>query len=100
MHGSVVSSHFVKSHPSRAHQRSKYGKSHKSRSLLLRILLLLAVSNLIAWGAQWSEMSAGLDNRDTDALVIDPRNPASVYPGTSGGVYSSINEGWPGAISA
>src|SRR5262245_33313883 len=61
--------------------------------VLSQFLWLFGINCVTGLGAQWSEMSAGLDNRAIHALVIDPKNPASVYAATTDGVYGSINGG-------
>jgi photosystem II stability/assembly factor-like uncharacterized protein len=60
---------------------------------LSRLLSLLMVSSGAGFAAQWSEMNTGLANTDIYAVAIDPSNPAFVYAGSNGGVYSSTNGG-------
>ena len=61
--------------------------------LLLRLLLLLALSTSVAFGSQWSEVNTGLADTNTRVIAIDPINPVIVYTGSDGGVYRSVNGG-------
>jgi len=44
-------------------------------------------------GANWTDISTGLPNIPTNALLIDPLNPRTLYVGTDIGVYRSDDDG-------
>jgi photosystem II stability/assembly factor-like uncharacterized protein len=50
-------------------------------------------------GGQWVDTTTGLDWSRVDALVADPRRPATLYAGTGEAVYKTVNGGrsWQGA---
>jgi hypothetical protein len=41
----------------------------------------------------WSESSSGLSNLFTRALIVDPVNPSTLYVGTAGGLFKSLDRG-------
>jgi hypothetical protein len=44
-------------------------------------------------GGSWSDSSSGLPDNITNALVIDPVTPSTLYAATGRGIYKSINGG-------
>ena len=65
--------------------------SHLARVLVFS--LLLTVSTLPARSAVDSWTSAGPEGGDISVLVVDPVTPSTIYAGTNGGVFKSVDGG-------
>ncbi len=45
------------------------------------------------WGDNWVEVNQGLTNRSVNTLAIDPKTSSTLYAGTAGGVFKTVDGG-------